>query len=295
MRTFLQTIHLKVVLWSHIETLTQFTGRARPPAGTCTLSVGLVAGGSILTQAALLTVCSIKTCRAFCETNTQIKPSSDPLIYPSYRWLLFSVLCSLTFCAVGSGPAWHADTPSTGRVADAIVTAATGSVTSFSIGTCRASCQEGDKQYRYLFMNSADQKWKFQWLVSDTWGTSSWCFLMCDWAGVSRITLKPSVFLFHCVSALKRCSWCCYTNVQIQTSEPLIPPFLHNKKGHQTLWALWTLCLAPVTHLGCRRARSSRRYRSKLRWQHHSSHHSDTNTFPGSPAQRNPEDTLEHT
>lgn len=80
-----------------------------------------------------------------------------------------------------------------------------------------------------------------------------------------------------------------------KTSEPLIPPFLHNKKGHQTLWALWTLCLAPVTHLGCRRDRSSQRYRSKLRWQHHSSHRSDTNTFPGSPAQRNPEDTLKHT
>lgn len=188
MRTFLQTIHLKVVLWSRIQTLTQFTGRARPPAGTCALSVGLVASGSILTQAALLTICSIKPCRAFWETNTQTKPSCDPLIYPSYRWLLFSVLCSLTFCAVGSGPAWHADTPSTGRVADAIVTATTGSVTSFPIGTCGARCQEGDKQYRYLLMNSADQKWKFQCLISDTWGTSSWCFLMCNWAGLSRIT-----------------------------------------------------------------------------------------------------------
>lgn len=80
----------------------QFTGCARPSTGTCAFSVGLVTGGSVLTQATLLTVCSIKPSRAF-------------------------------FCAVGSGPARRAHTLPTGRVADAIVTAATGLVTSFSI------------------------------------------------------------------------------------------------------------------------------------------------------------------
>lgn len=54
---------------THVETLslTQFTGRARPATGTRALSTGLVAGGSVLTQTALPTVCSVKTCRAFWE------------------------------------------------------------------------------------------------------------------------------------------------------------------------------------------------------------------------------------
>lgn len=65
-----------------------------------------------------------------------------------------SRLRKLTLCAVGSGPAWRAHTLPAGRVADAIVTAATGLVTSFPIETCWACCQDGDKQYHYLLMNS---------------------------------------------------------------------------------------------------------------------------------------------
>lgn len=91
----------------------QFTGCAHPSAGTRAFSVGLVAGGSILTQAALPTVCSIKACRAF-------------------------------FCAVGSGPARCARTTPADRVADAIITAATGLVTSFPIRTGWA-CQVTDR------------------------------------------------------------------------------------------------------------------------------------------------------
>lgn len=176
MRVFLKVIHLKVVSWSHMRrllltaslSLTQFTGCAHPSTGTCAFSIGLVTGGSILTQAALPTVCSIKPCRAFWEKNAQTKPSCDPLIYLSYRQQHCPVMCSLTFCAVGSGPAGRAHTLPTGRVADAIVTAAAGLVTSFPIETGWARCQERDKQYRYLLMNFADQKWKFQCLVIDT-------------------------------------------------------------------------------------------------------------------------------
>lgn len=73
-----------------------------------------------------------------------------------------------TFCAVGSGPAGRAHTLPTGRVADAIVAAATGLVTSFPIETGWARCQERDKQYHNPVVNFADQKWKFQCLVSDT-------------------------------------------------------------------------------------------------------------------------------
>lgn len=82
----------------------------------------------------------------------------------------FALMCKPTFCAVGSGPARRAHTLPASRVADAVVTAATGLVTSFAIETGRASCQRGDKQYDYLLMNSADQKWKFQDAVSDTGG-----------------------------------------------------------------------------------------------------------------------------
>lgn len=96
------------------------------------------------------------------------KYTCDLLFNLSYRQSPFAVLCSLTFCAVGSHPARCANTLPTGRVADAIVTAATGLVTSFAIGTSWAHCQERGKQYHYLFMNFTDQKWKFQCLVSDT-------------------------------------------------------------------------------------------------------------------------------
>lgn len=77
-------------------------------------------------------------------------------------------VCKLTFYALGSGPARCTDALPTGRVADAIVAAATGLVTSFPKETSRAHCQERIKQNHYLFMNSADQTWKFQWVVSDT-------------------------------------------------------------------------------------------------------------------------------
>lgn len=47
--------------------LTQLTGGTHPSAGARTFAVGLVAGCSVLTQAALLAVSSIKPCRAFWE------------------------------------------------------------------------------------------------------------------------------------------------------------------------------------------------------------------------------------
>lgn len=140
------------------------------------------------------------------EKNTQ-KALLQPFIYLLYRPSLCSVLCTLTCCAVGPSPAWRAHTLPAGRVADATVTAATGLVTSFSIEMSWAGCQGKDKQYHYLLMNSPDQTWKFQCLVSDTlqataWGTSSRYFLMRDRAGFSQISMKPSVVLFHCESAL---------------------------------------------------------------------------------------------
>lgn len=48
-----------------------------------------------------------------------------------------------THCAAGSGPAWRARALSTGWVADAVVTAATGLVTPLPVGTGGASCQRG--------------------------------------------------------------------------------------------------------------------------------------------------------
>ncbi|TNN66240.1 hypothetical protein EYF80_023579 [Liparis tanakae] len=83
-------------------------------------------------------------------------------MYPSYGSFLTSVLRPLTFCAAGPGPAGCAHTLPAGRVADAIVTAATGPVTSFPIETGWARCHERDKQYGYLPVNLADQKWEFQ-------------------------------------------------------------------------------------------------------------------------------------
>lgn len=72
-----------MVLWSHIRrllltaslSLTKFTGCARPSAGTRAFSVGFVAGRSVLTQAALPTICPVKPCRAFWEENAQRRPS----------------------------------------------------------------------------------------------------------------------------------------------------------------------------------------------------------------------------
>lgn len=75
--------------------------------------------------------------------NTQ-KVILWPSIYLLYRRLVCSALCTLTFCAVGSGPAWRTDTLPAGRVADATVTAATGLVTSFSIEMGWACCQGKD-------------------------------------------------------------------------------------------------------------------------------------------------------
>lgn len=63
------------------QRLTQLTGRPHPSAGTNTFSTGPVTGGSILTQAPLPTVCSVKPCRAFWEKNTQRK--EHLFFYPS--------------------------------------------------------------------------------------------------------------------------------------------------------------------------------------------------------------------
>lgn len=120
--------------------LTQLTGCTHPSAGACTFPVGLVTGCSVLTQAALQTVSSIKLRRAFWEKTYRKKH----VFHPSITCLcaVFFVF-SPTFCAAGSSPAWCARALSTGRVADAIVTAATGLVTSFPIGTRGACCQRG--------------------------------------------------------------------------------------------------------------------------------------------------------
>lgn len=75
-----------------------------------------------------------------------------------YRLRLRSAPWPLTLCAVGPGPAHRASTASSGRMTDAFVTAATGLVTSFPIGTGRACCQERDKHYHHHDMSSADQK-----------------------------------------------------------------------------------------------------------------------------------------
>lgn len=81
-------------------------------------------------------------------------------------WLFpLSLLCELTLCAAGSSPAWSAFTLPAGRVADAAVSTATGLVTSRPIETSWACCQEISKQYHYLPMNSADQKWNLQCLI----------------------------------------------------------------------------------------------------------------------------------
>lgn len=56
-------------------------------------------------------------------------------------WVFF--MFPPTFCAVGSGPTWRARTLSTGRVADAAVTAAAGLVTPSPVGTRGARCQRG--------------------------------------------------------------------------------------------------------------------------------------------------------
>lgn len=135
-------------------------------------------------------------------------------------------------------------------------------------------------------------------IQAKAWGTSSRCFLMCGWAGFSQITLKPSVFLFHCESALKRCSLSFDAATQTswyEPSEPWIPPFFHNTGVTPAPVNFITFCHAPVTHSGCRTDRSSQQDRNKLRWRGHSSRRLDTNTSPGSPVHRNPEDTLRHT
>lgn len=191
-------------------------------------------------------------------------------------------VCKLTFCALGSGPARSADALPTGRVADAIVTAATGLVTSFPIETRRARCQERIKLNHYLFMNSADQKWKFQGAVSDT-GRSMGNIQL----GLSHVRLRRV-----------------FPN---ETEHVFVP--LHTEDPKYKLPELWfcmfvttlewfgilTLRGAAVTHSGCRTDRSTQQDRSKPRWRGHSSHRSDTNTSADSRAQRNPEDMLKHT
>lgn len=70
-----------------------------------------------------------------------LKKTCSPINHLFVCWV-FCVF-SPTFCAAGSSPAWHARTLSTGRVADAIVTAAAGLVTSFPIVPRGACCQRG--------------------------------------------------------------------------------------------------------------------------------------------------------
>lgn len=59
-----------------------------------------------------------------------------------------------TFCAVGSGPARRAGTQSAGRVAAAVVVAATGLVAALPIGARRARCQEEGGRKRDRCVNS---------------------------------------------------------------------------------------------------------------------------------------------
>lgn len=108
-----------------------------------------------------------KTQQGTLRKTTQKQTSCD-LFFTCCTGDHFSLMYKLTFCAVGSGPARRACTLPTGRVADAIVTAATVSVTSFPIETSWARCHVRDKQYHYLLLNPADQKWKFQYLVNNT-------------------------------------------------------------------------------------------------------------------------------
>lgn len=118
--------------------LTQLTGCTRPSAGACTFPIGLVTGCSVLTQAALQTVSSIKPRRAFWEKTYR---KNVFFTHQSPVCVLGVFVFSPTFCAAGPSPAWRARALPTGRVADAIVTAATGLVTSFPIGTRGACCQ----------------------------------------------------------------------------------------------------------------------------------------------------------
>lgn len=60
--------------------LTQLTGCTHPSAGACTFPVGLVTGCSVLTQAALQTVSSIKPRRAFWEKTYRKKHVFHPSI-----------------------------------------------------------------------------------------------------------------------------------------------------------------------------------------------------------------------
>lgn len=133
------------------QRLTQLTGRPHPPADAHTSAISPVTGGSVLTQAPLPAVGSVKPSRAFWEkTHTEegevqlLTPQSpvEPRQTPPPSALLSLSCVPPTFCAVGSGPARCARTLSAGRVAAAVVAAATGLVAAFPIGPGRASCQE---------------------------------------------------------------------------------------------------------------------------------------------------------
>ncbi|MEQ2175414.1 hypothetical protein GOODEAATRI_017749 [Goodea atripinnis] len=130
--------------WQSAPKRPAFTGRTHPSSRTCARSISFAAGGSILAQAELLTVCSIKPSWALWEKNRHKHSgvtSSSPVFVDDH----FSRQRKLTFCAVGSGPARHACTLPAGRVADAAVATTTGLVTSRPIETSRARCQETEK------------------------------------------------------------------------------------------------------------------------------------------------------
>lgn len=126
------------------QRLTQLTGRPHPPADTRTSPISPVTGGSVLTQAPLPAVGSVKPSRAFWE-KTHTEEGEVQRLTPQSPVEPRQCLCPAsqpTFCAVGSGPARRARTLSAGRVAAAVVAAATGLVAAFPIGPGRASCQE---------------------------------------------------------------------------------------------------------------------------------------------------------
>lgn len=126
-----------------LPALTQLAGCTHPPAGARTLPVALVTGCSVLAQAALQTVGSVKPRRAFWEKKRKKHSEKRACFSPINHLFVCVCVFSPTFCAAGSSPAWRARALSAGRVADAVVTAAAGLVTPLPVGTGGACCQRG--------------------------------------------------------------------------------------------------------------------------------------------------------
>lgn len=120
--------------------LTQLTGRTHPSTAAHTCSIRLVTGSSVLAQTALLTVCAIKSSRAFWEKKTNLNPKTffQPTA-ESASWL-----CYFTFLTVGPGPTRWAQTPPAGRVADTAISAGTALVTRLAIESSWACCHQTD-------------------------------------------------------------------------------------------------------------------------------------------------------